>query len=334
MVFDKLFEKIKNNEVLLKKYESLSSTADINYKYKNALGVHLTKYCTNKCSWCCSDCKDEEENLDINYLDELLKNTTNFAVTGGEAMIHPYFKELVLKYKNLNKNKILINDYLGLTIKTSGINPNSNELLKKKYYDNLEILFQESNYTNEGIKLNVNIIFSFSDGIKPTERLENFMKNFIELESKYKKDMLNIPTIFFDVVTIQDCEQKEKVLREKYEEYFKPFKLDKYNIIKVKNSGRKETNNINSKKVCNIKDDLNIRSNGNINICCTVESEMRGGLENYANIYKHSLEEIKERKTIYIGLLKEFHSIKDDSCGTCVSKNGFNDFLKGKLEEL
>ena len=162
MLFDSLFEKIKENNDLFEKYESMGKLRNDSIKLNKhgsdkILGAQLTKYCTNKCSWCCSDCKDDEEYLNIDFLDEFLKNTDNLAVTGGEALLHPDFKKLILKYKRLNPDKNSNNNFLGLGIMTSGINPDSAPYLISRYYDNLEALFLESNYTHEGTRLMVDI---------------------------------------------------------------------------------------------------------------------------------------------------------------------------------
>jgi organic radical activating enzyme len=319
MLFDKIYETIKQKG----EFDSYINKA-INYIRKNCfletipskLACELTDICTNGCEECCSNCIKKGEYFNITYLKKFLHKTNSLGLTGGEPLLHPNLAELINLYIKKNKRS----DDIRIHLMTSGINPKSNNELIKQYYDNLELIYEKDNSIPQ-LKCYIN--FTYSDGIEPRERLEEFLKEYKRLFDKYGWLWLE-----FMIITKDDPDKKEKELKQIHEKIvgFYAERIQKGELIK---GGRKEIDFLDVEDKCHINNDLVVNVNGDLNICCFVGSKMKK-LIPYANIKKHSWEEIIDRRLAYIGLLKEFQEENDYSCKTCLN-NGFNDFLKAKL---
>lgn len=248
------------------------------------------------------------------------------SLTGGEPLLHPGLPEFVDAFVSKNHNMAYV------TLSTSGINPDADETFKERYYHDLETLVQKDSVYKNMVFV---IEFSYSDGVKPRERLMDFLSKIKELKDKHGRFPLREIIIMSKSDNISKLEQE---VQETYKAVFHRENDSPPTYCKVYASGREAIREIKSEKRCVLKKGINslfIRSNGNLDICCTFESAIIP-LIPYANIYEHSIEEILDRRKVYLELLKNFQNQRrnTDSCQVCVNPRGFNDFLKDKLEEL
>ena len=275
-----------------------------NPPYPDKLGLQLTTSCTNGCEWCCTNCTPYGIYLMINdTLEKLIKHAETLSLTGGEALLHPKFKEIVKMFFD--------NNGTDLTLITSGINPYSKKELRDTYYDNLNFLSEIANENR------VWVSFSFSDGVEPKKRLDNFL---------YSTKDRNLKIYSFNIVS-NEPEKRKNELKEMFKKYNKN-DSDRFSVHIPQNSGRQKPEKVYTKDVCNAykNNDLSVRADGTLHICCKVVEEIMP-LIPYANI-NMPVEEILKRRELYLLLLKEFQEKKGNSCEVCVNKGGFNDFLR------
>jgi len=296
--FDKLYacQKLQNKEF------------QVNTPKK--LGLQITNICYNICKNCCSSCTPNGEELDLELVLNSFPNIKTVGLTGGEAFLHKNIGNFIEEFAK--RGRIY---ECSLNLMTAGINPHAPKELIKQYYDNLEILCK----TEKGL-----INFSYGEGVEPEKRFEDFLIKKKELDNKYGWTWLQTRVLGKD---------KEK---EAYE-IINKILGDEDHRLSIQEIIRKDSkNNIISDKKCDIDNkEITIKANGDLSICCSIPSEIIR-LMPYANIYKHSIKEILERRSYYLELLKEFQNNSDrkDNCSACVNKNGFNDFMEELAEKL
>jgi len=257
------------------------------------LGLQLTTFCPNGCSWCCSNCGPNGKDIKLNKsLEVLLNNCKYLCLSGGEPFLYKNFPEL-LKY---------IKKDVFITVMTSGINPNADEELIERYYKNMHLLKPYF----------VVIYFTYSDGINPRARLENFLEN---VDDEY--------IIVFKVVS-QHLEKRKKEIKDMLGDIH-------YRASKPLHSGRQPPEIIKTNEKCNVfkTNDINIRADGNMYLCKKAIAEIKK-LRPYANIYVNTLEEALEKRNIWLEALREFQNKYGNKCETCLN-GGFNKFLQDLL---
>lgn len=331
MSFQELYKLITKNKRLrnhyFKKAEKYMRKIPFqDFRFLPALSIELNRVCYNKCRFCCRPHTGEEYDYselkkDFHKFDDMLY------VTGCEPLLSVNLKNLINDFIEVQSKKDKY--YIKIQITTSGVNPDVKEEIQEKYYDNLEYLFSVHNLKKGEYKEKngtyVYVHFTFSDGVKPRERLENFLRRYDNLMNKYQKSL----GMMIDSITEGDKTEKIRELIELYEEVFNTkVEYELNEPAPVLGNGR--TGELYKDSKCtSIDNTIDVKIDGTVSVCCSVIQLIKN-LEPVGNI-DEPFEDLFEKKKLYVGLIAEFQEEHGDSCTTCV--NEFPKFLEKVLKK-
>lgn len=266
----------------------------------------LTTKCVNYCPFCIEQCNEKGAFIDSKRVKELLIEGENslrqLILTGGEALLHHDFNEIVDTFAKNNKSEVI-------SVSTAGINPDFKEE-SETYQKNLNHLLS---ITNNKI---VNIKFSYSRSPKINERL----KEFITITNQTKNDNLKI-----DYKLTNHLYDRDNLFNDFNKVYCETNHRDYiYDHQKISSSEIINKQPIHD-YICSVDNTIIIRTNGDAMICCSVFG-LKNNIPPYANMFKNNLDEIINSHKEQLKKLISFQEKEDNKCLTC-AKN-FNEYLK------